>query len=249
VDLSPVTIVLIAAIFLFAGGVKGLIGVGLPTVSVALLINILPPREAIPLIVLPSLISNIWQALIGGRAILLIKRFWPLLIMACAGTWLGVNVLATADQRLISGLFGAVLTLYALTGLLRPAPPPIERGEVWLTPLTGFVTGLINGVTGSYMMPSVLYLQALGLKKDELVQAMGIFFVVSAAALGISLTGQNVMTAAQASLSAAALLPALIGYYLGQSWREGLSEERFRTVFFIGLLCLGVYTVATRIVL
>ena len=247
-DLSFTTLALIGLIFLFAGGIKGLIGVGLPTIAVALLINLMPPREAIPLIVLPAFASNVWQALVGGRAIMLIQRFWPLLLLACAGTWLGVNVLATGNQQLIGGLFGIVLTIYALTGLLRPALPPIGRAEIWLTPLTGFVTGLINGVTGSYMMPSVLYLQALGLKKDELVQAMGIFFVVAAAALGLSLTEQNVMTASQASVSAGALIPALLGYYLGQVWRKRLSEARFRLVFFVGLLCLGAYTVVTRLI-
>jgi uncharacterized membrane protein YfcA len=108
----------------------------------------------------------------------------------------------------------------------------------------GVLNGLINGLTGSYMLPSVIYLQSLGLTKDELIQAMGIFFLVAGTALGVSLAGQKVMSLGQTLISAAALVPALIGYYFGLRLRNRLSEERFRQIFFIGLLLLGIYTIA-----
>jgi uncharacterized membrane protein YfcA len=248
VDLSPLTVILIACVFLFAGGVKGLIGVGLPTIAVALLINVMPLREAIPLVVVPAIVTNVWQALLGGRGLALLKRFWPMLLLACIGTWIGVGVLAGSNQLLLSVVFGAILVAYALMGLLRPVPPPPGRAEPWLTPVVGIINGIINGLTGSYILPGVLYLQALGLGRDELIQAMGFLFLVASGALGVSLAGQNVMGINQAALSGAALVPTLLGYFAGQTLRRGISEERFRKVFFIGLLCLGLYTVASRLI-
>jgi len=242
-DFSFGIVALILAVFFAAGSVKGLIGVGLPTVSIAILINVMPLREALPLIVLPAVISNVVQAMSGGRALALAKRFWPLFVASVIFTWIGVGILAGSDQRVMSGIFGGVLTVYALTGLLRPAPPALGRSERWLTPLVGVANGLINGLTGSYMMPSVIYLQALGLRKDELIQAMGLFFVIAGLALGVSLAGQNVMNTGQLLLSAIALAPALAGYYFGQLWRKQLSEERFRKIFLLGLLILGIYTI------
>lgn len=249
-DLPLLTLALIAAIFVLAGSFKGLIGAGLPTIAVALLINIMPLREALPLAVVPAILANVWQALAGGRGIELVKRFWPLLLLACVGTWLGVGVLATADPRLLSGVFGGILMLYALIGLFRPAPPSLpERSEVWLTPVVGFINGVINGLTSSNIVPGAIYMQALGLGRDELVQAMGILFLVAGSALAIALLGQNVMTAGQAALSTAALIPSAFGFYIGQRWRRRLPEERFRKVFFFGLFVLGAYTVISRIFL
>lgn len=244
-DFSPSTIALVLAVFLFAGTVKGLIGVGLPTLAVALLIAAMPVREAIPLVVFPAIATNIWQAVIGGHARATLKRFWPLYILLAVGTWLGVGILTAGNPKLISGLFGAVLTLYALTGLAGPGPLPVGAAEPWLTPLVGILNGLINGMTGSYILPGTMYLQSLGLPRDALIQSMGVLFLVASASLGLALASHSAMSWGQAALSAAVLLPTLCGYALGQHIRRKLPEEQFRRVFFVGLLLLGAYTFAT----
>ncbi len=246
---TPALLALIAGVFLLAGGIKGLIGVGLPTIAIALLINAIPPRDAIPLVVIPAIATNIWQAIAGGRSIALLRRFWALLVLSCVGTWLGVSVLAGSNQRLMSGIFGAILMLYALIALFRPTPAPPGRSEPWLSPVIGFVNGIVNGLTGSYMLPGVLYLQALGLSRDEFIQAMGIFFLVGSTALGVALTGHSVMSWTHLAVSTGVLVPSLLGYAIGQTYRRKLPEEQFRKMFFIGLLCLGAYTFVTRILL
>jgi len=247
-DSALASVTLIVAIFLFAGAVKGLIGVGLPTVAVALLINLMPLSEALPLIVLPAMMTNVWQAHAGGAGRALLRRLWPLFLLLACGTWLGVEVLTTSDQTLMAMIFGTVLASYALLGLSRPIPPPPGRVEPWLSPAVGLVNGLINGLTGSYIVPGTLYLQALGLSREELVQAMGILFLVASTSLGVSLAGHDAMSLSQAAASAAALIPAMLGYAIGQHYRQRLPEERFRAIFLIGLLCLGVYTVIANLV-
>ncbi|WP_170937115.1 MULTISPECIES: sulfite exporter TauE/SafE family protein [Rhodomicrobium] len=246
-EFTPSLLALVLGAFLLAGGIKGLVGVGLPTVAIAVLINAIEPRDAIPLVVIPAIATNIWQALDGGRGVALVKRFWPLLAMLCVGTWFGVEVLASSNQRLMSGIFGAILTLYALAGLLRPAPPPPGRAEVWLSPVIGFLNGIVNGLTGSYIIPGTLYLEALRLSRDELIQAMGILFLVASMSLGVSLTGHSVMTGTHALLSGLALIPAMLGYYGGQLFRQRLPEGQFRKIFFVCLVLLGTYTFVTCI--
>jgi uncharacterized protein len=236
---------LVTAVFLFAGGVKGLIGVGLPTAALAGLVHAMPLRDAVTLIVIPAIATNVWQAVGGGRGLALSKRFWPYLALLCVGTWLGVGVLAKTDQRLLSGVFGGILALYALIGLLHPVPPPPGRAERWLSPLLGLINGIINGATGSYVFPSVVYLESLRLDRDELVQAMGILFLAASTALGLSLTGQSVMDWSHAAMSGAALAPSLLGYFIGQHFRRSLPEKIFRLIFLTGLLFLGAYTAVT----
>lgn len=247
VDSSLTTLMLLAGIFLLAGGVKGLIGVGLPTVSLALLVHLVPLRDGAALMVTSAVVTNIWQASSGGHGIALLKRFWPMLAMLCAATWIGVGILAASDQHLMSGIFGVVLAIYGVVGLTRPQPRPIGRAEIWMSPLVGIANGLVNGLTGSYVFPGVLYLEALRLGRDEMIQTMGILFLVSSGALAASLAGHDVMTPRLLALSVAALAPALAGFYAGQYWRRRLPEEVFRRVFLWGLLGLGVYTAASNL--
>ena len=49
------------------------------------------------------------------------------------------------------------------------------------------------------------------------------------------------MTAELGTLSAAALLPAIIGMAAGQQIRSLLPKPRFRRVFFLSILILGIY--------
>jgi hypothetical protein len=122
-EFSPSLVAAVLAALFLAGGVKGLIGVGLPTVSIALLINAVSISDALAIIVIPAIVTNVWQAATGGNALAILKRFWTLLVCLCVTTWFGVEVLAGADQRVMSGVFGLVLFICAAISLVRPAPP------------------------------------------------------------------------------------------------------------------------------
>ncbi len=238
---APELIAVVVASFLLAGLVKGLVGLGLPTIALALLATQIDLKQAIPLVLVPSLATNIWQAFSGGALKDLLWRLWPLLLPACVTIWFGAGLLARLDAALLSGLFGGLLCAYALvsiTGLQAPAPGPKER---WLSPAVGVVNGLITGLTGSFIFPSVLYLQALGLMRDQLVQAMGLTFLISTLAMAAALSGHALLPREAGLLSAAALLPALAGMAIGQLFRKKLPEARFRKVFFLALIGLGGY--------
>lgn len=231
---------ILTATFFLAGLVKGVVGLGLPTVSLALLTAAFGLKAAMALLVFPSLVTNALQAVTGGRLVSLLKRLWPLLVLACVGTWFGVKVLAVSRVDWLTLLFGLLLVGYALSGLFRPAVPDLRPHERWLSPLTGVVNGFLTGLTGSFVMPGVLYLQALRLERDALIQAMGILFTVSTAALGLALGGQALMDSERAWLSALAVVPAVAGMAAGLVVRRWLSEATFRKVMFLALIVLGI---------
>jgi hypothetical protein len=233
-------LVVVCATFLFAGWVKGVVGLGLPTIVLALLAATVGLREAIALMLVPALVTNVWQGLTGGAFVVLLRRLWPLLLAACFGTWFGVGVLAQADTVLLTGLLGVMIFGYAGISLVAPQVPPPGRWEGVLSPTAGAIGGLATGLTGSFI-PGILYLQALGLSRDHLVQAMGIAFVVLTVALAGALTQQDMMTVDLWLMSAVAVAPAALGMVLGRALRRRLSEALFRRVFFSALLLLGGY--------
>jgi uncharacterized membrane protein YfcA len=238
------TIIAIVGAFFLAGAVKGVIGLGLPTVSLALLTVAIDLPSAMALLLVPSVLTNLWQALAGGHLKAVVLRTWPFLAVATGTIWLGALALTRVDLWALSALLGLLLSVYAGLSLagLRVAVP--ARHEAWLGPLAGAVNGVLTGMTGSFVVPGVLYLQALGLSRDLLIQAMGLLFALSTAALALALGTNGLLSPELGAWSAAAVAPALVGMTLGRRIRRALSEARFRRVFFVALLLLGGYIVA-----
>jgi len=140
-----------------------------------------------------------------------------------------------------SGLaLGVTLVVYAGYALVAPTFDVPSRLEPWLAPVVGFVTGTMTGATGVFVMPAVPYLQSLQLSKDDLVQALGLSFTVSTLALAAGLVAHAAFRVDQLGLSTLALIPAVVGMWLGRIVRRRISPQRFRQLFLSLLLLLGL---------
>ncbi|HSO05803.1 MAG TPA: sulfite exporter TauE/SafE family protein [Pelomicrobium sp.] len=237
---DPVVMVaVVAGTFVLAGLVKGVIGLGLPTLAMALLGSVMPPAHAAGILIVPSLATNVWQMLAGPGLAGLARRLWTMMAAIAAGTWAGAGLLVAGDSGATRSLLGLSLIVYAGLGLAAVpmrVPPALER---WLSPGAGAATGIVTGATGVFVIPSVPYLQALGLDRDELVQALGLSFTVSTLALMAVLTREGIFQTQAAAWSLFALLPAVGGVQLGQRLRARISAVVFRRCFFAGLAALG----------
>jgi uncharacterized membrane protein YfcA len=236
-------VAIISFTFIFAGYVKGIIGLGLPSVSLALLTATLGLKDAMTIMLIPTFCTNILQGVIGGNFIFIIKRFSTLIITAATGTWFATGILARSDAILLSGLLGLSICSYASISLFTPQIPAPDKHEKWLSPIIGVISGLLTGLTGSFIMPGVIYLQATRMPRDMLIQAMGVIFSVATLSLAVSLGGHNLLPKETIIISTFALIPALTGMRLGQITRKMIPEKKFRLVFFIGLLLLGSYII------
>ena len=241
------TLVVVSGAFFIAGAVKGVIGLGLPIVSLGLLTVAFDLQTAMALLVVPSFVTNLWQSVVGGNAKVILDRLWPFLVSATVTVWIGVAALTRLNPALLAALLGAQLVTYSLVSLrgIRLTIP--IRHEGWAGPLIGSANGVLTGMTGSSVVPGVMFLQAIGLPRDVLIQAMGMLFAASTLALGAALRQANFLTVDHGILSSGAVLPAIAGMIGGRWIRKGLTEQRFRKVFFIALLMLGIYIIANAI--
>lgn len=240
-QLTTHQLVTIALTFCVAGFVKGVLGLGLPTIAMGLLGQVMPVAEAAALLVVPSLVTNLWQLLTGPRFGALLRRLWPMLGGICIGTWAGSGLMTGGDTAVTTAALGWALAVYAVVGLTAVSMTLPPAWETWLSPLVGTLTGLVTAATGVFVVPAVPFLQALGLTKDELVQALGLSFTVSTIALAASLAGDGAYGATLAGTSLLAIAPALAGMTLGQWARGRLRPGTFRRWFFVSLLALGLY--------
>lgn len=233
------SILLIAATFLAAGIVKGVTGMGLPTVAMGVLGALVSPLAAASLLIVPSFVTNVWQLLAGRSLGPLVRRLWPMMFAVVAGTIMGSSLLAGGETRVTTGALGAALMIYSLYTLFARQLRVTARLEPILSPLIGGATGLVTGGTGVFVIPAVPYLQALGLDKDDLVQALGLSFTVSTIALTTGLMWHGALQTNSLELSTLAIVPALAGMWVGQTLRSRISPPTFRRWFLVAMLLLG----------
>ncbi len=230
-------------VFVLAGLVKGVVGLGLPTVSMALLALSMTPAHAAALLVVPSLVTNVWQLRPWVSLPSMLRRLAPLSAGVLAGTTFGTMAFGAPSGRHAAMALGVALVVYAgwgLRGVCWTVRPGTER---WLGPIVGLLTGLVTATTGVFVVPAVPYLQALALSRDRLIQAMGISFTVSTVALGAGLAVEAQYTGRLLVMSTLMLVPALIGMRLGDRLRRRLSQALFRRLLFWSLAMLGLYMV------
>lgn len=226
--------------FFIAGLVKGVTGIGFASTCLPLLVLRFGLQASLPLVLVPSLASNLYVMWSAGAFRDSLRRFWPLFAADIPGIFCGIALLVWIDKTLAAAVLGIVLAVYCLMTLLRlqlPLDPALERP---LRAPVGFLTGTVNGLTGSQMMPILPYLFALNLPPHLFVQVMNTSFTVSSLAMVVGLSGVGYMTAQTALLSTLAILPTFIAVSVGSKVRRRLSPDRFRTIVLIVLLILGL---------
>jgi uncharacterized protein len=233
--------------FLFAGFIKGVIGLGLPTVSVSLLAVAMPPGKALAIVIVPAILTNIWQTFVGPYLRDIVRRLWPLLVCTAFGIWLNAGALSGPTARYGTILLGILLVIYAVTGLAKLNFHVAGGSEKWIGGIVGLISGMISAASGVQVIPSVPYMQAIGMEKDELVQALGVFFTVATLALGFTLTRAGLVNAATALPGAVAMGSSFAGVLVGQTVRSKMPAEAFRRWFLVAMILLGIYLACTAV--
>jgi uncharacterized protein len=231
----------IAFAFLLAGFVKGVIGLGLPTVSMGLLAVWMPPAHALAIVIVPAIVTNIWQTFVGPYLRDIVRRLWPLMVGTVTGIWLASGLLTGPYAHYGPIVLGMLLVIYAIIGLSKFNFRVARRNEGWVGGIVGLVTGVVSASTGVQVIPSMPYMQSIGMEKDELVQALGVFFTVATVALAFDLTSEGLLSAATALPGTIAMVCAFAGMFIGQAVRSRMQPEAFRRWFLIWMILLGIY--------
>ncbi|MEM6617129.1 MAG: sulfite exporter TauE/SafE family protein [Pseudomonadota bacterium] len=236
---EPAILATVFATLFIAGFVKGIVGLGLPTVSLALFTLAFDLKTAMAVFIVPSLVTNLYQAAMGGHAKTIMRKHWPFFLSAGLFIPIGVAVSGVFKSETLSVLLGAALVFYAVAGLASSNPriPPERERNVGLA--LGAINGVLTGLTGSFVFPGVAFLRSVGLDRDALIQAMGILFTISTIVLAIALERADALENELIVLSCVSTVPALFGMALGAKVRDRLTELVFRRFFFFAILVLG----------
>ena len=229
-----------AAMFVAGGIVKGTLGVGLPLVVVPLLTLIIPAPQAMGLLVMPVLASNIWQAIQGGLWRISLQRFWPLMLAQAAATLLAIDWSRNWSGKSLDMAMGITVLVAVVVMLLKPRGEVSRSQEKWLGPLIGAVAGAMAGVSSLTGPLLITYLLALRLPRDVFVGSISIIYLLGALPMYAAMLVWGRFGWEAVAWSGIALVPVYMGLKLGSRLREHLNEVQFRRALMALLLGLGV---------
>jgi len=237
---DPAILALIVGVMVLAGFVKGVTGLGLPLVSLGLLSIFIPIRDVLGIIILPLMLSNIWQVIEVRGTLAPIRRFWPMLVTMLIGLGIGAQLVVSLDPSYLYLVVGGMVTVFTALGFLHPAMRLPPKAEVPGGVVIGGLAGICGGLGGVWGPPISMYLLALDLKKDDFIGTVGLVWFLGAIPLGVFYTLNGILGAHNILYSAAACVPAIAGLWVGQHIRRRIPQESFRKVLMGTLFVIGL---------
>lgn len=240
-----VDLILIAFGAITLGGtVKGTVGIGLPLFALPILANYIPVPKAIGLLIIPSLVTSIWQSLEGGSLVATVRRFFGLLLFIPLGVYIGVRALmflAPQAIYLVLGILVLLVSFQLLTSFRFNVKPELEN---FISPLVGLLAGLVAGISMLVGPVLALYFVALQLPRQVFITAISLAGWYSIIVLAVMLSANALISTEDVLLSLGALVPSFLGLVLGQWFRRLINEKTFMRVlavvlFFMALNLLG----------
>lgn len=227
-------------IFFVAGTIKEAVGIGLPTASIGLLSQIVDPRTAISLVVFPMITSNIWQVIRAGNFRKTLSDYWRFALSLAVILWLTTFITPNVPDSALITIIGIVIILFVLSSLFVTPPPLPDRFDRAWQIVLGMLAGVLGGLTAIWGPPMVIYLLARRVKKEEFVRTTGLLISIGSVPLGLGLWREGLLSGSLALTSMAMIVPALVGFSLGETIRHRLPEAKFRTVLLLVFLAMGL---------
>ncbi|WP_417250513.1 sulfite exporter TauE/SafE family protein [Celeribacter sp.] len=242
-DLSAAHTAFAIGIALLAGFVKGATGFALPMIMVSGLASVLPPETAIAAMIVPTILSNLWQSLRGGgisQALELSGRFKIYIATLLVFIVLSAQLVAALPQNVLLLSLGLPIIAMALL-LLRGRTiyiDPSKRGGYDFG--VAAVSGIIGGLSGIWGPLTITYLTAINTPKKEQIRLTGVIFGMGAVTLALAHLGSGVLNAQSLRLSVFMVVPVLAGQTLGNVVQDRLDQQRFRRVTLFVLVVAGL---------
>lgn len=238
-NIDSVILIQVVLIFLAGGMVKGLIGVGLPTVTLTLLSFVFDIKDSISIILIPVILTNLYQMLDGNYLKEIIGEVKFFLIGSFLFIFPGFYFLTILKSDTILAILALLLIINSFMSLMKYEIKLKNYKSKAIQLGIGSLTGITTGVTSIYTMPFIFLIQSLNYSKNKVIQLMGLSFFIFACMQLILFSSHGMLDFDKLSISLLACLPILVGVYFGTALRKKISETLFKTLFNIMLVVMG----------
>ena len=230
----------VITIFLIGGVIKGLIGVGLPTVTLTLLSFIFDIKVSISIILLPIILTNLYQMFDGRHLKEIVNDVKVFQIVAFIFIFPGFYFLTLLDSNVILIILAIILIFNSSLGLAKKEIKFKSYKSKFFQFIIGGSTGLITGITSIYTMPFIFLIQTLKYSKDKVIQLMGLTFFIFSCTQFFLFSLNNMFNLKILFLSSISCLPIIMGFYFGTILRKKISENLFKVLLNLILIFMGI---------
>lgn len=234
-------VAIISAAVCLGGFVKGVTGIGLPIVAIAVMVNFLDPLTTFATLIIPILVTNLWQAVTSRDWKAPFKRFWLMIILFIGFLFVGAELAVKLDTEILLLVLGISVAVFAAFNLVKPRERPLSPAvERVVAPIAGALGGVLGGLTAIWGPPMMMLFVMLKLDKDDWVQTVGLVWFVGSVPLTYAYWQNGMLNAETAPMSLYACLPGMLGIWIGEVIRRRINQETFRKVMLLALFVIGL---------
>ncbi len=235
------TLAIISGALIIGGVVKGVASFGLPIVSMAIMLNFVPPLTVLGLLVAPILVTNLWLSARAGNLGEPLRRFWPMITAGVVFLFIGARLVVAIDTAVLFAFLGCFVVAFAASNLMKPRVHPLRpETERWAGPLAGALGGFLGGITTIWGPPMMMYFVMLKLPKDTFVRTVGLSWFSLAVPFTFAYWNNGIFRGDIIWMSVAACVPSMIGIRIGEVIRERIDQQTFRRLMLVMLLIIGL---------
>lgn len=235
-------------VYLLAGTVKGVVGIGLPTAAIGMMSQLIQPGTAIALVIIPMIVTNIWQVYRCGQVRSSIRRYWRFMLSLAVVISVSSRFATQVSQSALMLVMGITIVIFSLDTLWRKPwvlPASYDRITQYLAGIAG---GVMGGFAGIWSPPMVGYLLAIGVDRDEFVRALGLLILVGSVFLGIGYWQTGLLSVEIAKASVFVTVAALLGFVIGERIRRRLDAARFKKLVLVLFIVMGLNLIRRALV-
>lgn len=239
---SPGILIFAFAISFCAGVIKGVVGFALPTVLISGLGSVMSAEVALAGMILPTLVTNGWQALRQGirAALETVRKFKAFLAAGFVVMMFSAQLVPLVPGPLLLLGIGLLVTLFVALQTLGIQPRLPGHPGLKLQAAIGGVTGFMGGVSGVWGPPTVAMLTALNTEKKDQIRIQGVIYGLGSMTLVAGHLASGVLRAETLPLSLVLIPTAVLGMAIGFSIQDRIDQAAFRKATLAVLLIGGL---------
>ena len=240
--MSPATFVMACGIAVLAGVIKGTVGFAMPTILISGLSSLISPELALAGLIIPTLLTNGWQALRQGfgaawQSVVAFRRF---LFFGLIAMGLSAQMVPYIPSNILLLLIGFPIVIFSAIQFLGWGFTLKQGEKLFVEPMIGAFAGFIGGMSGIWGPPTVAYLNALDTPKRESVRIQGVIYGLGAIALFGAHLGSGVVRAETLPFALALVPAALLGMWFGLMIHDRIDQSAFRKATQVVLVAAGL---------
>ena len=222
IDIATFLIVFIAAL------VHGLLGVGFPMLATPLLALASDVREAVVLLLTPTLSINLVNVIRGGHWRQSIGQFWPMALFGAAGSLLGTHLLVLTNPEPYKLLMAIMILIYLNINRVGIRLNWVRYHVLWASALFGFVGGILAGTVNVMLPALIIFALEMDLKPLVTVQVFNFCFFFGKISQAAALMDHGLFGASQFIESIPVIFIALMALTIGMCFRDRIEVDVYR---------------------